>query len=106
MANAPVKPAPTAADTPETQPMVGSTPIIQPNQETPDPNLPPAGYRRNETLARNQDNLDQQIDRLEEARRLFKLDESKFDPDNEILQHMQRSGVNGRVLRKGGSYRG
>lgn len=53
-----------------------------------EPNLPPAGYKREEELSRRQDQLDQQLD--EKSQQSYAIDPSKMEPDREILNDLDK----------------
>lgn len=49
--------------------------------------MPPPGYKRDEELARRQDELDE---RMDEAPEVYPIDESAFEEDRDILYELER----------------
>ncbi len=62
-----------------------------------EPNLPPAGDERKEVLARRKDELDELAEELANDVEAGKIDPTKYQPINEILQHLDSSEVTGRL---------
>ena len=58
-----------------------------------DPELPDAGWERNEELAKRKDNLEQASEEATEEREVYAFDPAKFEPDNAILQYMDELEV-------------
>lgn len=58
-----------------------------------DPNLPPAGWKRDEELAQRTDNLAQAAEEATNEHEIHHFDPSKFDPEREIQQHMNELNV-------------
>lgn len=65
--------------------------------ETIQPTLPPAGDERRETLAKRKDELDELAEELAGEVDAGKIDPSKYEPINEILQHLDSSEVTNRL---------
>jgi hypothetical protein len=61
-----------------------------------EPDLPEAGYKRDEELARRQDALDEAADQMQQEQETYAFDPSKLDKDFEILQHMDELNVDNR----------
>lgn len=61
------------------------------------PTLPPPGDERREELAKRSDELDALAEELAGDVEAGKIDPSKFQPINEILQHLDSSEVSGRL---------
>lgn len=61
------------------------------------PDLPPAGDERREVLSKRKDELDELAEELAGDVEAGKIDPSKYEPINEILQHLDSSEVTGRL---------
>jgi hypothetical protein len=58
-----------------------------------DPDMPDAGWKRDEELAKRTDALEQVAEETIEEREVYAFDPAKFKPDNEILQFMDELEV-------------
>lgn len=71
------------------------------NQQTynqqPNPNLPPAGYQRQETLKQRTDNLQQQAEQRSEKEERFSIDPNKVEPIREIQYNMSALKITGKL---------
>lgn len=63
----------------------------------PNPNLPPAGYQRDEELKQRTDNLQQQGEMRVEQEQRFSIDPSKMAPIREIRHNMSALNVTNKV---------
>jgi hypothetical protein len=61
--------------------------------EQVDPDLPNAGWQRDEELAKRKDALEQASEELGEKQEIHSFDPSKIAPDNEILQYIDELHV-------------
>ena len=62
--------------------------VDQNTNPSPEPNLPPAGYKREEELARRTDILEEEIDNR--SKDTLAVDPSKFEVDREIRYHLEK----------------
>ena len=75
-------------------------PNMVPNQQqgtTPNPNLPPAGYQRDEVLKQRTDNLQQQGEIKANQEQRFAIDPNKMAPIREIRHSMSALDVTDKV---------
>ena len=50
-----------------------------------EPDIPEAGYKRDEEMAQRKDELDERLDKIEDETGVFKVDPEAFEEDREIL---------------------
>src|ERR1700752_2160460 len=62
-----------------------------------EPDLPPAGYARDEELARRTDTLEEAAEALAEERQTEAIDPSKLEVESELAQHFDELSVSGQL---------
>jgi len=62
-----------------------------------DPELEPAGFKRNEQLAKRKDDLAQAAEELSDGAEVYGFDISKFDPEREIQNLLDELHVDGQL---------
>lgn len=62
-----------------------------------DPNLPPAGYERDEELRRRQDNLEQAAEQLADTMETGSIDPHKLEVENELAEHFDELKVSNQL---------
>lgn len=63
--------------------------------EQMDPELAPAGFKRDEQLAERKDQLEQAAEEASDQREIYSFDPSKFEPDREIQKLLDELHVDG-----------
>ena len=62
-----------------------------------DPELEPAGFKRNEQMAQRKDQLEQAAEEATDGREIYGFDISKFDPEREIQNLLDELHVEGQL---------